>query len=125
MAAAALAAGLIITVLFLGNMDPQPVPGCGGRGFLSPHAAPLARCETLAEGYPIHYLSAVPSLGLISDNKVTAGNIALFADPAISKGAAAEDAAIWTVLSFTACYLIWLPSQRRTQPGAAPQPVTA
>jgi hypothetical protein len=57
----------------------------------------LAQCATLAEGYPIHYLSAMPTLSLNSGNKVTAANLAMFADPVISKSAAAADLAIWTL----------------------------
>jgi hypothetical protein len=87
MAAAGLAAGLLITLLFLGSMGWKSVP-----------CAP-STCVTLAEGFPVHFLSAVPA---------AAGA----AYPAISKGAAAEDITVWSVLSFAACYLIWLPARR-------------
>lgn len=112
MPVAALSAGVIITLLFLGNMDFQTVPGCQAPGYLAPHSPPLSQCMTLAEGYPIHYLSASPSLSLNSGTKVTAGNLALLADPVIGKSAAVEDLAIWTLVSFTGFYLLWLPSRR-------------
>lgn len=100
MAAAALAAGLVITLLFLGSEDFQSVP-CAPA---SPSAAP-ARCVTLAQGFPVHFLSASPSANV--------------ATPVINKGAAAEDLAIWMALSFAACYLIWLPSRRPAESTAA------
>jgi hypothetical protein len=95
LAAVALAAGLLITLLFLGTEDLQSVP-CA----LPPSATP-ARCVTLAQGFPLHFLAATSS-----------GSEAY---PLIYKGAAAEDLAIWTVLSFAAGYLIWLPSQRSAE----------
>lgn len=95
MAAVALAAGLIITLVSLASMDWQPVSCAAG-------AAPPGPCVALAQGSPVHFLSSVQD-----------GN---FSFPVINKGAAAEDLAIWTVLSFAACYLIWLPSRRPAQP---------
>jgi hypothetical protein len=91
MAALAPAAGLIITLLFLGSEDFRSVP-CA-----PPPASPV-RCVTLVQGFPVHFLGAKPSGGV--------------AAPVIDKGAAAEDLAIWTVLSFATCYLVWLPSRR-------------
>ena len=122
---AAAAAGVIVTLLFLGNMSFQPVPGCQAPGYLAPHSAPSAQCATLAEGYPTHYLSATPTLSLNSGNKVTAANLAIFADPVISKSAAAEDLAIWTLVSFAAFYLLWLPSRRPAESAAIREPVPA
>jgi hypothetical protein len=103
LAAVALAGGLLITLLFLGSEDFQSV-----RCALPPSATP-ARCVTLAQGFPLHFLAATSS-----------GSEAY---PVIYKGAAAEDLAIWTVLSFAAGYLIWLPSRRPDQ--AAPAQVAA
>jgi hypothetical protein len=125
MPVSAAAAGLIMTLLFLGNMSSQPVPGCQAPGYLAPHSAPLAQCATLAGGYPIHYLSAMPTLSLNSGNKVTAANLAMFAHPVISKSAAAGDLAIWTLVSFTAFYLLWLPSRRQAESAAIREPVPA
>lgn len=125
MPVAAAAAGVIITLLFLGNMSSQPVPGCQAPGYLAPHSASLDGCTTLAEGYPIHYLSASPALFLNSGNKVTAANLDLFADPVISKSAAAQDLAIWTLVSFAAFYLLWLPSRRPAESAAIRGPVPA
>lgn len=122
---AAAASGLVITLLFLGNMSFQPVSDCQAPGSLAPHAAPLASCVTLAEGYPAHFLSASPSVTLNSGSAVTAANMNVFASPYVNKGAAAEDLAIWAVASFLACYLLWLPSRRPTRSAATDQPVPA
>ena len=99
MAAVALAAGVLITLLFLGSMDWQSV-ACTA----TQRSAPPTHCVTLAEGYPVHFLSAVPS--------------ANSAYPVINKAAAAEDVTVWIVLSFAACYLIWLPSRRPAEAAA-------
>jgi len=98
MVAVALAAGVLITLLFLGSMDWQSVACAATQRSVLP-----AHCATLAEGYPVHFLSAIPS--------------ANSAYPVINKAAAAEDLAVWIVVSFAACYLSWLPSRR---PAAAP-----
>jgi hypothetical protein len=98
MPVAAAAAGVIITLLSRGNMTYLNAPGCQSP-YLAPHSAPLDQCGTLAEGYPIHYLSAMPTLSL-------------------SKSAAAEDLAIWTLVSFAAVYLLWLPSRRPAESAA-------
>jgi len=97
MAAFAVVAGLIITLLFLGSEDFRPV-SC------TPNSGAPAQCTVLAQGFPVHYLTVVPD-----------GN---FSYPVIYKGAAAEDMAIWTVLSFGACYLMWLPSRRPAETAA-------
>jgi hypothetical protein len=125
MPVAAAAAGVIITLLFLGNMSFQPLPGCQAPGYLAPHSAPLDQCTTLAEGYPIHYLSAIPTLSLNSGNKVTAANLDMFANPVISKSAAAEDLAIWSLVGFAAFYLLWLPSRRPAESAAIRESVPA
>ena len=116
---AAAAAGIVITLLFLGSMSYQPVPSCHARGYLSPHAAPMAQCETLAEGFPVPYLSALPDVGLNSGSAVTPANLSVSANPVINKSAAAADLATWTLASFTACYLLWLPSRRAACSSAA------
>ncbi len=100
MAGAALAAGLLITLLFLASMDWQSVP-CAPSS-----SAPPSRCVTLAEGFPVHFLSAIPD----------GANVV---EPAINVGAAAEDMTVWVVLSFAACYLLWLPSRRRSRTAGA------
>jgi hypothetical protein len=100
MAAVSLAVGVLITLLFLGSMDWQSV-ACAA----TQRSSPLTHCVTLAEGYPVHFLSAIPS--------------ANSAYPVINKAAAAEDVTVWIVLSFAACYLIWLPSRRPAQTAAA------
>lgn len=123
MPVAAAAGGIVITLLFLGNMSYQPVSSCQARGYLSPHAAPLARCGTLAEGYPLHYLSAYPAAGLNTGSTVSPANLSVFAEPVINKGAAAADLAVWGLVTFAACYMLWLPSRRPAGSPAAAQPV--
>jgi hypothetical protein len=100
MAAVALAGGLLFTLLFLGSEDLWTVPCIS-----APRSASPAQCVAVAQGFPVHFLSAV-----------SGGN---FSAPVIYKGAAAEDMAIWTVLSFAACYLLWLPSRRPAEATSA------
>ena len=119
---AAAAAGIVITLLFLGSMSYQPVSSCQARGYLSPHAAPLAQCWTLAEGFPVPYLTAPPALTLNSGSAFTPANLSVFANPVINKNAGAADLATWTLASFTAYYVLWLPS-RRPAGSVASQPV--
>jgi hypothetical protein len=101
MAAAALAAGVLVTLLFLGSMSWKSVPCAAGS------SARTAACSTLDEGFPVHFLSALPAGADV-------------AYPAIDSGAAAEDLTVWSVLGFAACYLIWLPARRPSAPVAAP-----
>jgi hypothetical protein len=118
-------AGVIITLITLGSMSFQSVPGCQAPGYLAPHSAPLAECTTMAEGYPVRYLSAMPALSLNSGTKVTAANLAVFADPVIGKSAAAEDLAVWTLVSFGALYLLRPPSRRPAESAAIREPIPA
>lgn len=122
---AAAVGGIAITLLFLGSTSYQPISACQARGYLSPRAAPLSQCGALAEGYPVHFLSALPSLSLASGNTVKAANLSMFADPVVSKGAAAEDMTIWTLACFTMAYLFWLPSRRPASSAAIAQPAPA
>ena len=98
-AVVALAGGLLFTLISLASMDGQHVPGCVSNG---------SQCATLARGYPEHFLSAIP---------VDSGRAAY---AVLNAGAAAENVAVWTVLSFAACYLIWLPSRRPAEAATAP-----
>jgi hypothetical protein len=58
------AAGLIVTLISLGNEDFQPMSGCQAPGYSAAYGEPQTQCTTLAEGFPVHYLSAVPDLSL-------------------------------------------------------------
>ena len=100
MMVAALASGLLITLLFLASMDWQSVPCAPAASTAS------AGCVTLAEGFPVHFLSAVPDGAKV-------------AEPAINAGAAAEDLTVWVMLSFAASYLLWVPSRRPSRTAAA------
>jgi hypothetical protein len=122
---AAVAAGGLLTLAFLGNMSPEPVPGCQSPGYLAPRTAPLARCETLSQGFPVHYLSAIPELGLDSGSKITPSNMSLSANAAINKGAVVEDLALWALAGGTAMYMLWIPRRRPASSRAAAQPAVA
>ena len=121
--AAAAVGGALLTVLFLGNMTFKPVPGCQRPGYLAPQAAALTSCGTLSRGFPVHYLSALPTLALDHGGRVTATNLSMFADAIIDKGAAAEDLAAWMLAVGTAMYILWLPFQRPGPSLGPTQPV--
>jgi hypothetical protein len=115
---AALAAGALLALATLGSMSFKPVPGCQAPGYLAPHSARLASCYTLTQGYPVPYLTALPSLSLNRGSKVTASNLDLFANAVISKRALVEDLATWTLASATGLFVIWIP-RRRPEPSPA------
>lgn len=115
----AVAAGAILSLVFLGSMSAQAVPGCQSPGYLAPHTAPLARCQTLGQGFPVHYLSAFPSLGLANGSKITPSNMSLTANADINKHAIVEDLAVWTLAAALAMYMLWIPS-RRPAPATSP-----
>jgi hypothetical protein len=110
MLAAGAAVGLIVTLLYLGNMSSEAVPGCISYGYGPVTSA--ATCTTLAEGYPVRFLSTAPFLSLDPGKTVKAADISVSADPVIYKGAFALDFATWAVVSFLAIYMLWLPSRR-------------
>ena len=91
----ALLAGLVVTLLYLGNMDWATLPGCG------PTGAAIAqlpnRCFGLTQGYPVRFLTTAHGI------------------PRIDKRALIEDWAQWSLVSFSAFYLLWL-SRRRPEP---------
>ena len=85
----ALLAGVIVTLLYLGSMSYVTIRGCGPAGVA---AAQLPnRCFTLAEGYPLRFLTTYRST------------------PRIDKAALIADWAQWALVSFTILYLLWLP----------------
>jgi hypothetical protein len=101
--------GLVVTLLYLSNMDWAPIPGCGAPG-ASFQQLP-ARCIGLAQGYPLRFLTAYQST------------------PVIDKVALVKDWAQWSLISFSAFYLLWLrrdpgpPAAEPTQISAREQPV--
>ena len=112
--------GVFFTLIFLGTMDFQNVPDC-----IQIAGARPASCTTLAEGFPVYYLSVPPSVTLNSGRKITPSNLDVFANPVINKGAAAEDLLIWTLVSFSAGYLVWVPWRRPAPATTIMQPVPA
>lgn len=89
-----LLAGLVVTLLYLGNMHVTALPDCGPSRTMA--RQPPQRCIELAEGYPLPYLSAYQNT------------------PRIEKGALAKDWAQWSLVSFSALYALWL----RRNPGS-------
>lgn len=110
----ALLAGLVVTLLSLGSMQfgragfslgnlqqPAAVPGCGPAG--ATIAELPGRCITLAEGYPVRFLTAYQG------------------EPVINDPGLGEDWAQWSLVSFTVLYLAWLLHLRPgPQPGRSP-----
>jgi hypothetical protein len=91
----ALLAGLVVTLLYLGNMDWAAIPGCGPAG--AAFAQLPSRCIGLAQGYPVRFLTAAQGT------------------PEIDKRALIEDWAQWSLVSFSVFYILWL-SHRRPEP---------
>jgi hypothetical protein len=92
---AALLAGLVVTLMYLGSMDWAAIPGCGPAG--AAIAQLPSRCFALVQGYPLPFLTA--SQGT----------------PEIDKAALVKDWAQWSLVSFSVFYLLWL-VQRRPAP---------
>ena len=98
----ALLTGLVVTLLYLGNMDWAAIPGCGQAG--AALAQLPSRCFGLTQGYPVRFLTA------------TQGT------PEIDKRALIEDWAQWSLVSFSAFYILWL-LHRRPEPPCDRAPV--
>jgi hypothetical protein len=99
----ALLAGLVITLLFLAQMDWTAIPGCG------PASAAVAslpsRCIGLAQGYPLRFLFGHQSV------------------PEIDKPALVRDWAQWSLISGSALYVFHvLRLGRQDRPGTAADP---
>lgn len=77
-----LLAGGVLTLAFLGNMDWVAVAGCRPAG--------SDACSALAEGYPLHWLTADQG------------------DPLILKHALLQDAVQWALACTSVLYLGWL-----------------
>jgi hypothetical protein len=93
----ALLAGLVVTLLYLGSMDMAAIPGCGPAG--ATVAQLPAGCFGLARGYPVPFLTAYQST------------------PVISQSALVMDWAQWSLVSFSALYLLRLASRRPMRGG--------
>jgi hypothetical protein len=92
-----LLAGGLITLVALGHGDWVAVPGC--------HPAASDACTGLAEGYPLSWLTAIQNM------------------PVIDKGALLKDFVQWTLLAWSAFYVLcyWmLPSPYRSADTADP-----
>jgi hypothetical protein len=93
----ALLAGLVVTLLYLGSMGWAAIPGCGPAG--ATIAQLPSRCIGLTQGYPVRFLTA--SQGT----------------PEIDKAALIKDWAQWSLVSFSAFYLLWLLRRRPESSG--------
>jgi hypothetical protein len=76
-----LLAGVLVTLACLGHMDYALIPGC--------RATASDTCGALAEGYPLHWLTADQN------------------DPVIFKGALLKDCVQWALVSMSVLYLGW------------------
>lgn len=85
---AGLLAGLVVTLLYLGNMQWAALPGCGPAGAATDQLP--GRCIRLAQGYPLRFLMADQNI------------------PLIDKAALTKDWAQWSLVSFSVCYVLWL-----------------
>jgi hypothetical protein len=76
-----LLAGVLVTLACLGHMDYALIPGC--------RATASGTCGALAEGYPLHWLTADRN------------------DPVIFEGALLKDCVQWALVSMSVLYLGW------------------
>ena len=76
-----LLAGVLITLACLGHMDHAMIPGC--------QATASDTCSALAEGYPLHWLTADQN------------------EPLILTGALLKDCVQWGLASMSVLYLGW------------------
>ena len=81
--------GFLVTLVSLGHMAWVTIPGC------SPASSDA--CVTLAEGYPLYWLTAVQNA------------------PVIDKGALFKDGVQWTLVSCSVLYVVWLWSRLRRE----------
>jgi hypothetical protein len=82
-----LVAGIVVTLLYLGNMDWAPLSGCAAAG--TPVSGLPAHCFGLQEGYPLRFLI---------------GNQGV---PQILKASLLRDWAQWSLLCCSVLYLGW------------------
>ena len=98
-------AGIILTLLCLGAGTWEPLTDCGQR--VSPPYSgysPPGGCSTIAEGYPVRFLSSEP---LLEQNPGTSSREAgISGVPVINKGGLAEDWLIWSLVSCLALYVV-------------------
>ena len=98
-------AGIILTLLCLGAGTWEPLADCGQR--VSPPYSlysPPGGCSTIAEGYPVRFLSSEP---LLEQNPGTSSREAGISDaPVINKAGLAEDWLIWSIVSCLALYAV-------------------
>jgi hypothetical protein len=91
-------AGLIVTLLYLGSWHQVQVPGCDPARTAA--SQPPARCMGLADGYPLPFVSAIQNY------------------PVFHRRALLKDWAQWSLVSFSALYVLWL-RREEPQPAAA------
>jgi hypothetical protein len=114
-----LVAGIILTLLCLGAGTWEPLTDCAQR-VSPPHNpySPPGGCFTLAEGYPVRFLSSAP---LLEQNPGTGSpGAGISGAPVINKVGLAEDWLIWSIVSCSALYMVsarrlYILSARKTE----------
>jgi hypothetical protein len=98
-------AGVLRTLVFLGQMGWKPLSDCGQM------SSPSARlysvrggCATIDEGYPVRFLSTVP--GVEANPGASVRDTSVSGVPVINKGGLAEDWFIWSAISCLALYIV-------------------
>jgi hypothetical protein len=100
-----LLAGMIVTLLCLGQMTWKPLTGCGQR--TSPSYSlysPPGGCSTIDEGYPVRFLSTAPALE--QNPGIRPGKAEVDGAPVVSKAGLAEDWFIWSLVSCVVLYMV-------------------
>src|SRR5579862_3618562 len=93
-----LLAGGLLTLMFLGQMSWKPLSGCGQLSSSPYRPYPLrGGCATIAEGYPVRFLSSVP--GVEANPGTSARGAYVSSAPVIDKGGLAEDWLLWSAIS--------------------------
>ena len=108
-----------MTLLGLGSGTWEPLTDCAQRA--SPPynpCSPPGGCSTIAEGYPVRFLSSAP---LLEQNPGTSSSGAgISGAPVIDKAGLAEDWLIWAIVSCSALYVVssrrlYILSARKTE----------
>jgi hypothetical protein len=106
-----LLAGMIVTLLFLGQMAWKPLTDCGVKSaFPYSSYTPPGGCSTIIEGYPVRYLSSAPLLEQAPEPGASSRAATVSGAPIINKGGLAEDWLIWSMVS---CLVLYIVSARK------------
>jgi hypothetical protein len=114
-----LLAGLLLTLVFLGQMGWKDLSGCGQKTSFPYRLYSLpGGCTTIEEGYPVRFLSSFP---VLEQNPGAAWRTAsLGSAPYINKRGLIEDWLVWSLISCSVLYIVGARRRRRTVPHAPP-----